>query len=118
MKKKFKKWFKERVNTKDDLVAQWYWRKKYNTLLGEFELLKEVMRDEVYNKTIRTITQPLELAGCKRTIKRLNDILFVTKEERNNLIIENKELRKFIKEQDALKIGQKDISYNNIKEEL
>ena len=39
---KFKKWFTEEyANTKDNRITEWYWRKKYNTVLGELELLKE-----------------------------------------------------------------------------
>ena len=74
------------------MVSDWYWRKKYNTLLGELELLKEVMRDDVYKKTIKQIAQPLELARYKRESERLRRLLTSIREERNELIADNKKL--------------------------
>lgn len=88
----FKKAFKNRVNSVDDVISDWYWRKKYNTLLGELELLKEVMRDDVYKKTIKQIAQPLELARYKRESERLRRLLTAIREERNELIADNKKL--------------------------
>lgn len=98
---KIKKQFLKRVNTKDGMVSDWYWRKKYNTLLGQNELLKEVMRDSIYKKVIETISQPMELAKYKKENTRLRNMLITLRENRNGLIKEIKELKK-----------EKGISYN------
>lgn len=109
MFRKLEKWLDIRVNTKDDLVSEWHWRKKYNTLLGELEVMKEIMADEIYQKTIKEISRPLEIAGYKRTIKRLNGILDVVREERNTYIKENAELKKLIRSLDAKALKEKKL---------
>ena len=83
-----------RVNTKDDILAEWYWRKKYNTLLGQNELLKEVMRDRIFKNVIEKISEPMELARYKRENTRLRNMLAVLREDRNKLTSQIKYLNK------------------------
>lgn len=90
----FKKKVANYMETHDNFVSEWYWRKKYNSLAGELELLKEVMRDDIYKNTIKKITQPMELTRYKRENTRLRTLLSTTREERNSLILENKQLKK------------------------
>lgn len=82
------------LENNDSIFSTIYWRKKYNKLLGEHELLKEVMRDDVYKKTIKTISEPLELARYKKENERLRLQLKVIRDERNDLIKQNREYKK------------------------
>lgn len=90
----FKKKLNQYMETHDNLISEWYWRKKYNTLFGELELLKEVMRDDIYKNTVKKMIQPMELTRLKRENKRLRTLLSTTREERNSLILENKQLKR------------------------
>lgn len=90
----FKEKFEKRVNSKEDWISDWYWRRKYNSISAELELLKEVMRCDIYEKTIKQVSQPLELVRYKRENTRLRNLLHATREERNSLINEVKSLKK------------------------
>ena len=89
-----KEYYNKTLEDGDGILSAIYWRKKYNTLIGEHELLKEVMRDDVYQKTIKSIERPLELARYKRENTRLRNQLNVIREERDNAISELKKYKK------------------------
>lgn len=71
-----------------------YWRRKYNTLKGEMDVLLEVMRSDIYDRVIKSLTEPLELKRYKMENERLRNKCKVLTEERNNLYDENKLLKK------------------------
>ena len=66
----------------------------HKTGIAEHELLKEVMRDDVYQKTIKSIERPLELARYKRENTKLRNQLNIIREERDNAISELKKYKK------------------------
>ena len=81
-----KKWFTEEyVHEKDNKITQWYWRKKYNTVLGELELLKETMANEVYRAVLDKLGDPLTIKRLNEENKRLRTLLKAAREERNAL---------------------------------
>lgn len=83
---KFKKWFTEEyANEKDNRITQWYWRKKYNTVCGELELLKEVMSSEVYKAVLDKLGDPLTIKRLNMENTRLRKLLAAAREERNAL---------------------------------
>ena len=85
---------KAHADKKDDFLSEWYWRKKYNTVVAELEQLKEVMANDVYNKVINEISKPMEIKRYKRENERLRNKCKVLLEERNSLYDENKMLRR------------------------
>ena len=87
-----------KLESKDSIFSTIYWRKKYNTLYTENEVLKEVMRSDVYDQVIKQLQDPLELVRYKRENERLRQILSVVREERNELADKIKELKKKDKE--------------------
>lgn len=84
----------QHANKKDDLISQWYWRKKYNTLKNEFDTFKEVVASDIYKRVTEEISQPMELKRYKKTIERLNNKVAFIQEERNKLYDENKLFKK------------------------
>ena len=83
---KFKKWFTmEYANTKDNRITEWYWRKKYNTVLGELELLKETMANDVYKAVLDKLGDPLTITQLNMENTRLRTLLKAAREERNAL---------------------------------
>ena len=81
-----KKWFTEEyVHEKDNKITQWYWRKKYNTVLGELELLKETMANEVYRAVLDKLGDTLTIKRLNEENKRLRTLLKAAREERNAL---------------------------------
>lgn len=91
---KGKKTRKEKMEDGKSIWSFHYWRKKYNTLFSEHEVLKEVMASDVYDQVIKQLCTPFETVRYKRENERLREILSVIREERNELIKENKELKK------------------------
>lgn len=85
---------KAHADRKNDFISEWYWRKKYNTLVMELEQIKEVMASDIYEKVIKDMTQPMEIKRYKKTIERLNNKVIFLQEERNRLYDENKLLKK------------------------
>ena len=95
MFKKFKKWFTEEyVNEKDNRITEWYWRKKYNTVLGELELLKEVMANDVYKAVLDKLGDPLTIKRLNMENTRLRKLLQAAREERNALYKAQEKSRK------------------------
>ncbi|MGM9543522.1 MAG: hypothetical protein ACI3T9_00930 [Romboutsia timonensis] len=82
------------ADKKDDFISEWYWRRKYNKLSIEMEVLKEAMASDVYKKVLKNMEDPLEVKRLKRTIERLNNKCNFLLEERNKLYDENKILKK------------------------
>lgn len=82
------------ADKKDDFISEWYWRRKYNKLTVEMEVLKEAMASDVYKKVLKNMEDPLEVKRLKRTIERLNNKCNFLLEERNKLYDENKILKK------------------------
>lgn len=85
---------KAHSDKKDDFISEWYWRRKYNTLSAEFEVYKELMTSDIYNKVVKEIAKPLELKRYKKENERLRNKCKVLLEERNNLYDEVKALKK------------------------
>lgn len=88
------------ADKKNDFISEWYWRRKYNRLSNEMDVLKEVMASDIYNKVIKDMTEPLEMKKLKRTIERLNNKCQFLLEERNKYYDEVKALKKKRSEED------------------
>ena len=78
-----REWIRKHSEECDDLISSWYWRKKYNSLSLEMQILKEVMGSDVYSKVIKNLSDPLEMRRIKRENSRLRNLLSATREERD-----------------------------------
>ena len=96
---------RKHAQDKNDIISECYWRKKYNTLLNEFELLKEVMKTDVYNKVIQQISEPLEIKRYKKTIERLQYRCNFLLEERDKLYAKVKNYEKGVAKKNGTKKG-------------
>ncbi len=94
---------RKHAEKKNDIISECYWRKKYNSLLNEYQVLKEVMSTDVYNKVIQLITEPLEIKRYKKTIERLQHRCSFLLEERDKLYVKVKNYEKG----DVIKNGSK-----------
>ena len=80
-------YLKHRAEIKEDgISAAVYWRRKYNLAINDIEVIKEVMSSDVYNKVLKSLTDPLEIRSLKATVKRQKRLLEAVKEERNELL--------------------------------
>lgn len=82
------------ADKKNDFISEWYWRRKYNSLAVEYDVLKETIASDVYKRVIKDITDPMEIKRLKMTIERLNNKCQFLLEERNKYYDEVKMLRK------------------------
>lgn len=85
---------KQHVEKKDDFISEWYWRRKYNSLASELEVLKDVMASDIYKKVIKQMAEPMEIKRYKRTIERLNNKCSFLLEERNRYYDELNKINK------------------------
>ena len=85
---------KQHAEKKDDFVSEWYWRRKYNSLASELEVLKDVMASDIYKKVIKQMVEPMEIKRYKRTIERLNNKCSFLLEERNRYYDELNKINK------------------------
>ena len=85
---------RQHVEKKDDFISEWYWRRKYNSLASELEVLKDVMASDIYKKVIKQIAEPMEIKRYKRTIERLNNKCSFLLEERNKYYDELNKINK------------------------
>lgn len=85
---------KQHAEKKNDFVSEWYWRKKYNSLASELEVLKDVMASDIYKKVIKQMAEPMEIKRYKRTIERLNNKCSFLLEERNRYYDELNKINK------------------------
>lgn len=82
------------ADKKNDFISEWYWRRKYNSLSNEMDVLKEVIASDIYKKVVKELIDPLEVKRLKKTIERLNSKCQFLLEERNKYYDEVKVLRK------------------------
>ena len=82
------------IKESNSIWSAFYWRKKYNTVASELEVLKQVMASDVYAKVIKNMEDPLENKRLKLTVERLNNKVSFLQEERNKLYDEVKALKK------------------------
>ena len=54
--------------------------KKYNTIQGELEILKETVKDELYKKWMDKLGEPLEIERLRKENKDLRKKIKVLKE--------------------------------------
>lgn len=85
---------RQHVEKKDDFISEWYWRRKYNSLASELEVLKDVMASDIYKKVIKQMAEPMEIKRYKRTIERLNNKCSFLLEERNKYYDELNKINK------------------------
>ena len=85
---------RQHAEKKNDFVSKWYWRKKYNSLASELEVLKDVMASDIYKKVIKQMAEPMEIKRYKRTIERLNNKCSFLLEERNRYYDELNKINK------------------------
>ena len=85
---------KQHAEKKDDFISEWYWRRKYNSLASELEVLKDVMASDTYKKVIKQMAEPMEIKRYKRTIERLNNKCSFLLEERNRYYDELNKINK------------------------
>lgn len=85
---------KQHAEKKDDFVSEWYWRRKYNSLASELEVLKDVMASDIYKKVIKQMVEPMEIKRYKRTIERLNNKCSFLLRERNRYYNELNKINK------------------------
>lgn len=85
---------KQHVEKKDDFISEWYWRRKYNSLESELEVLKDVMASDIYKKVIKQMVEPMEIKRYKRTIERLNNKCSFLLKERNRYYNELNKINK------------------------
>lgn len=85
---------KQHAEKKNDFISEWYWRKKYNSLASELEVLKDVMASDIYKKVIKQMAEPMEIKRYKRTIERLNNKCSFLLEERNRYYDELNKINK------------------------
>lgn len=85
---------KQHAEKKDDFISEWYWRRKYNSLASELEVLKDVMASDIYKKVIKQMAEPMEIKRYKRTIERLNNKCSFLLEERNRYYDELNKINK------------------------
>ena len=85
---------KRHAEKKDDFISEWYWRRKYNSLASELEVLKDVMASDIYKKVIKQMVEPMEIKRYKRTIERLNNKCSFLLEERNRYYDELNKINK------------------------
>ena len=78
-----KKWITNYSEHHDNLISEFYWRKRYNSKCLELESLKEVMRSDTYEKIVKNMVDPMENKRLKQQVKRLNRLLEATRDERD-----------------------------------
>ena len=71
-----KKWITNYSEHNDNLISEFYWKKRYNSKCLELESLKEVMRSDIYEKIVKKMVDPMEN-------KRLNRLLEAARDERD-----------------------------------
>lgn len=78
-----KRWITNYSEHHDDLISEFYWRKRYNSKCLELESLKEVMSSDVYAKVVKNMVDPMENKRLKQQVKRLNRLLEAARDERD-----------------------------------
>ena len=78
-----KKWITNYSQHQDNLISEFYWRKRYNSKCLELESLKEVMRSDIYEKVDNNMLDPMENKRLKQQVKRLNRLLEAARDERD-----------------------------------
>ena len=71
-----KKWITNYSEHHDNLISEFYWKKRYNSKCLELESLKEVMCSDIYKKVVKNMVDPMEN-------KRLNRLLEAARDERD-----------------------------------
>lgn len=78
-----KKWITNYSEHHDNLISEFYWKKRYNSKCLELESLKEVMRSDIYEKVVKNMVDPMENKRLKQQVKRLNRLLEAARDERD-----------------------------------
>ena len=78
-----KKWITNYSEHHDNLISEFYWRKRYNSKCLELESLKEVMRSDIYEKVVKNMVDPMENIRLKQQVKRLNRMLEAARDEKD-----------------------------------
>lgn len=78
-----KRWITNYSEHHNDLISEFYWRKRYNSKCLELESLKEVMSSDVYAKVVKNMVDPMENKRLKQQVKRLNRLLEAARDERD-----------------------------------
>lgn len=79
---------KNKEKNEDSIWRGIYWRKKYNTVKGELDTLKEAMTEDIFKKIMEKVGEPLENKRLREDNKRLRLKVKELKEERNDAIAE------------------------------
>lgn len=78
-----KKWITNYSEHHDNLISEFYWKKRYNSKCLELESLKEVMCSDIYEKVVKNMVDPMENKRLKQQVKRLNRLLEAARDERD-----------------------------------